>query len=106
MSLSTPHDANTSTHGAATRAGSRGTITVYREESCPPDEIYYQGSEDEDYDHPDTRLRNCEEAAQRYLSGHAPLLISAALRAQVFADGRVHGHSRQSQLSSAQPGEP
>ncbi|KHN95501.1 uncharacterized protein MAM_06558 [Metarhizium album ARSEF 1941] len=54
--------------------------TVYSESFCRPEDVLYEGSEDEDYENSDARRRRYTEAGQRFLDGAAPVLISAALK--------------------------
>ncbi|KAJ6439408.1 choline oxidase [Purpureocillium lavendulum] len=53
---------------------------IYAEAACDVDDVYYQGSEDEDYDNPATRRQRYEAAGQRFLDGHVPFLLSASLQ--------------------------
>ncbi|KAH0421028.1 protamine p1 [Colletotrichum camelliae] len=43
-------------------------------------EVLYEGSDDEYYDDPEERRRRIEDAAHRYLSGQAPVLLTSVLR--------------------------
>ncbi|KAJ0273975.1 hypothetical protein COL940_009571 [Colletotrichum noveboracense] len=43
-------------------------------------EVLCEGSDDEYYDSPEERRRRIEDAAHRYLSGQAPLLLTSVLR--------------------------
>ncbi|KAH6608229.1 hypothetical protein Trco_004542 [Trichoderma cornu-damae] len=54
--------------------------SIYCEAVSQPQDIYYEGSEDEDYDDAVTRRQRCEAAGQQFLAGRAPLLLSATLR--------------------------
>ncbi|PHH85755.1 hypothetical protein CDD83_11216 [Cordyceps sp. RAO-2017] len=49
-------------------------------EAAGPGELYYEGSEDEDYPSSETRRLRYEAAGQRFLQGDIPLLLSASLR--------------------------
>ncbi|KAI5456543.1 hypothetical protein BGZ63DRAFT_395728 [Mariannaea sp. PMI_226] len=63
------------------RAGeSWGDDTVYCEATCAPEDILYEGSEDEDYESPDSRRKRYESAGQKFLDGQIPLLLSATLK--------------------------
>ncbi|OAQ88948.1 hypothetical protein VFPFJ_07413 [Purpureocillium lilacinum] len=53
---------------------------IYAEAVCDVDDIYYHGSEDEDYDSPTTRRQRYEAAGQRFLDGSVPFLLSASLQ--------------------------
>lgn len=44
------------------------------------EDIYYKGSDDEHYDSPVTRKNRYKAAAQRFLDGDAPLILSASLK--------------------------
>lgn len=57
-----------------------GDDTVYSASFCQPEDVLYEGSEDEDYENSAARRRRYEEAGQRFLDGAVPLLFSAALR--------------------------
>lgn len=57
-----------------------GQDTIYNEATCAPEDVLYYGSEDEDYDDPNTRRLRYEAAGQRFLTGAAPLLLSASLQ--------------------------
>ncbi|KAL7926387.1 hypothetical protein ACQKWADRAFT_280149 [Trichoderma austrokoningii] len=54
--------------------------SVYCEAVMQPQDIYYEGSEDEDYGSAEVRRQRYEAAAQRFLEGNVPLLISATLQ--------------------------
>lgn len=61
-------------------AQSWGSDTIYCEAVCDSDDIFYHGSDDEDYDDPEIRKRRYEAAGQRYLDGTDPFLLSASLK--------------------------
>lgn len=54
--------------------------TIYCEATCPPEDVFYQGSDDEEYDNANSRRQRCEAAGQRFLDGRTPYLISANLK--------------------------
>ena len=54
--------------------------TIYCEAACPAEEVFYEGSEDDDYDSPTTRRLRYEAAGQRFLDGGIPLILSATLK--------------------------
>ncbi|KAL7931644.1 hypothetical protein V8C35DRAFT_309113 [Trichoderma chlorosporum] len=54
--------------------------SIYSEAVFPPQDIYYEGSEDEDYDDAEARRQRYEAAGQRFLAGRVPMLLSAALK--------------------------
>ncbi|KAL6901208.1 hypothetical protein GGI43DRAFT_370800 [Trichoderma evansii] len=53
---------------------------IYCEAVLQPQDIYYEGSEDEDYDNAEARRQRYEAAGQRFLDGNVPLLLSATLK--------------------------
>ncbi|PNP39855.1 hypothetical protein TGAMA5MH_08120 [Trichoderma gamsii] len=53
---------------------------IYCEAVLQPQDVYYEGSEDEDYDSAEARRQRYEAAGQRFLAGHVPLLLSATLK--------------------------
>ncbi|EEU43866.1 uncharacterized protein NECHADRAFT_29772 [Fusarium vanettenii 77-13-4] len=57
-----------------------GEDTIYCEATCAPEDVLYEGSDDEDYDNPISRKLRYEEAGQRYLDGKTPFLITASLK--------------------------
>ncbi|KAJ4317853.1 hypothetical protein N0V84_007128 [Fusarium piperis] len=57
-----------------------GEDTIYCEATCVPEDVLYEGSDDEDYDNPISRKLRYEEAGQRYLDGKTPFLITASLK--------------------------
>ncbi|KAH7250692.1 hypothetical protein B0J15DRAFT_425863 [Fusarium solani] len=57
-----------------------GEDTIYCEATCAPEDVLYEGSNDEDYDNPISRKLRYEEAGQRYLDGKTPFLITASLK--------------------------
>ncbi|OAQ97912.1 hypothetical protein LLEC1_04494 [Akanthomyces lecanii] len=54
--------------------------TVYCEAQCPDEDVYYFGSDDDQYESSRERKRRYELAGQHFLSGSAPRLFSASLR--------------------------
>lgn len=54
--------------------------SIYCEAIFMPEDVLYEGSEDEDYENPSTRKQKYEAAGQRYLNGETPFLLSASLR--------------------------
>ncbi|RFU80410.1 hypothetical protein TARUN_1799 [Trichoderma arundinaceum] len=56
------------------------TRSIYCEAVFQPQDIYYEGSEDEDYDDAATRKQRYDAAGQQFLAGKAPLLLSATLK--------------------------
>ncbi|CAG2011065.1 unnamed protein product [Fusarium graminearum] len=57
-----------------------GEDTIYCEATCDPDDVLYEGSEDEDYDSPASRKLRYEAAGQRFLDGKTPFILTAGLR--------------------------
>ncbi|RSL44210.1 hypothetical protein CEP53_011337 [Fusarium sp. AF-6] len=57
-----------------------GEDTIYSEATCAPEDVLYEGSDDEDYDDPISRKLRYEEAGQQYLDGKTPFLITASLK--------------------------
>ncbi|CEI65472.1 hypothetical protein FVEN_g6119 [Fusarium venenatum] len=57
-----------------------GEDTIYCEATCDPSDVFYEGSEDEDYDNPDSRKLRYEAAGQRFLEGKVPLIVTATLK--------------------------
>jgi hypothetical protein len=57
-----------------------GEDTIYCEATCDPEDILYEGSDDEKYDCPEERKRRYEAAGQRFLDGKTPLLLTALLK--------------------------
>lgn len=57
-----------------------GQDTIYYEARCNPQETFYEGSEDDDYENGDIRRLRYEAAGRRFLDGEAPLILSAALK--------------------------
>ncbi|KAK1238049.1 hypothetical protein MKX08_002628 [Trichoderma sp. CBMAI-0020] len=53
---------------------------IYCEAVLQPQDVYYEGSEDEDYDSAEARRQRYEAAGQRFLEGNVPLLLSATLK--------------------------
>lgn len=56
-----------------------GHDTIYSEATCPPEEVFYEGSEDDDYESPTARKLRYAAAGRRFLDGEVPLILSAAL---------------------------
>lgn len=56
------------------------TSSIYCEAVAQPQDIYYEGSEDEDYDDAATRKQRYEAAGQQFLAGKMPFLLSATLK--------------------------
>ncbi|KAK7414654.1 hypothetical protein QQX98_006511 [Neonectria punicea] len=54
--------------------------TIYCEATCAPEGVFYEGSDDEDYDDPTCRRLRYEAAGQRFLDGCTPLLLTATLK--------------------------
>lgn len=54
--------------------------SIYCEAVFPPQDIYYEGSEDEDYDDAEARRLRYEAAGRQFLAGRVPLLLSATLK--------------------------
>ncbi|KAH7133124.1 hypothetical protein B0J13DRAFT_561590 [Dactylonectria estremocensis] len=54
--------------------------TIYCEATCAPDDVLYEGSDDEDYDDSSSRRLRYEAAGQRFLDGNTPLLLTATLK--------------------------
>lgn len=54
--------------------------TIYCEAKCPDEDVYYFGSDDDQYENPRERKRRYERAGQRFLQGSAPRLFSSSLR--------------------------
>ncbi|KAF4471430.1 protamine p1 [Fusarium albosuccineum] len=69
-----------------------GEDTIYCEATCRPEDILYEGSDDEDYDNPVSRKLRYEAAGQRYLDGKTPFLLTALLKGpfDAKADGWVN----------------
>jgi hypothetical protein len=57
-----------------------GDDTLYCEATCQPEDVYYEGSDDEDYESPEVRRLRYEAAARRFLDGETPLIMSATLQ--------------------------
>ncbi|KAF5557667.1 protamine p1 [Fusarium mexicanum] len=57
-----------------------GEDTIYCEATCDPEDVLYEGSDDENYDNPMSRKLRIEAAGQRFLDGKAPVLLTALLR--------------------------
>ncbi|KAK4077008.1 uncharacterized protein Triagg1_3975 [Trichoderma aggressivum f. europaeum] len=54
--------------------------SIYSGAVFPPQDIYYEGSEDEDYDDAEARRLRYEAAGQQFLAGRVPMLLSATLK--------------------------
>ncbi|PTB63712.1 hypothetical protein BBK36DRAFT_1143426 [Trichoderma citrinoviride] len=54
--------------------------SIYCEAVLPPEDVYFEGSEDEDYDNAAERRKRYEAAGQKFLSGSVPFLLSASLK--------------------------
>ncbi|KAF7551995.1 hypothetical protein G7Z17_g4637 [Cylindrodendrum hubeiense] len=54
--------------------------TIYCEATCAPEDVFYEGSDDEDYDDLTSRRLRYEAAGQRFLDGSTPLLLTATLK--------------------------
>ncbi|KAL6793689.1 hypothetical protein GGI42DRAFT_141913 [Trichoderma sp. SZMC 28013] len=54
--------------------------SIYCEAVFPPQDIYYEGSEDEDYDDAEARRLRYEAAGRQFLAGRVPMLLSATLK--------------------------
>ncbi|KAH6896583.1 hypothetical protein B0T10DRAFT_474648 [Thelonectria olida] len=57
-----------------------GEDTIYCEAVCAPEDVLYEGSDDEDYDCPTSRRQRYEAAGQRFLDGQMPFLMTATLK--------------------------
>ncbi|KAF5602094.1 protamine p1 [Fusarium pseudocircinatum] len=57
-----------------------GEDTIYCEATCDPEDVLYEGSDDENYDNPMSRKLRIEAAGQRFLDGKTPVLLTALLR--------------------------
>lgn len=44
------------------------------------DEVFYVGTDDDDYESPAHRQHRYQQVARRYLDGHAPIILTASLR--------------------------
>ncbi|KAF4432705.1 protamine p1 [Fusarium acutatum] len=56
-----------------------GEDTIYCEATCDPEDVLYEGSDDENYDNPMSRKLRIEAAGQRFLDGKTPVLLTALL---------------------------
>ncbi|KAL6693293.1 hypothetical protein J3F84DRAFT_380465 [Trichoderma pleuroticola] len=54
--------------------------SIYCEAVFPPQDIYYEGSEDEDYGDAEARRLRYEAAGRQFLAGRVPMLLSATLK--------------------------
>ena len=57
-----------------------GNNSLYCEAVCDPQDVYYEGSDDDDYESPSVRRMRYEAAGRRFLNGNTPLMLSASLR--------------------------
>lgn len=57
-----------------------GDGAIYCEATCDPEDVYYEGSDDEDYESSAARKIRYEEAGQRFLDGKTPLILTAILK--------------------------
>ncbi|EXM28991.1 hypothetical protein RAB80_000272 [Fusarium oxysporum f. sp. vasinfectum] len=57
-----------------------GEDTIYCGATCDPEDVLYEGSDDENYDNPISRKLRIEAAGQRFLDGKTPVLLTALLR--------------------------
>lgn len=64
----------------ASRSNGPLVDTIYCEAQCPDEDVYYFGSDDDQYESPRERKRRYELAGQRFLAGSAPRLFSASLK--------------------------
>lgn len=64
----------------ASRSNGLLVDTIYCEAQCPDEDVYYFGSDDDQYESPRERKRRYELAGQRFLAGSAPRLFSASLK--------------------------
>ncbi|KAJ3493600.1 hypothetical protein NLG97_g4631 [Lecanicillium saksenae] len=62
------------------RTNGRLVDTIYCEAKCSDEDVYYFGSDDDQYENPRERKRRYERAGQRFLEGSTPRLFSASLR--------------------------
>ncbi|KAL7895606.1 hypothetical protein HDV63DRAFT_381847 [Trichoderma sp. SZMC 28014] len=82
-----------------------GRVPIYCEAALQPEDVYYEGSEDEDYDSADARRQRYEAAGQRFLEGNIPLLLSATLKGPFEKESgwvnpwRSKGRTANSQIS-------
>lgn len=58
----------------------RPVDTIYCEAKCPDEDVFYFGSDDDQYENPRERKRRYELAGQRFLAGSTPRLLSSSLR--------------------------
>lgn len=54
--------------------------TIYCEATCDREDVFYEGSEDEDYESSAARKLRYEAAGQRFLDGLEPFLLTASLK--------------------------
>ncbi|KAJ4261684.1 hypothetical protein NW762_007122 [Fusarium torreyae] len=63
-----------------------GEDTIYCEATCDSRDVLYEGSDDEDYDNPESRKLRYEAAGQRFLDGKTPFLLTALLKGPFDAE--------------------
>ncbi|KAF4970689.1 hypothetical protein FSARC_2320 [Fusarium sarcochroum] len=63
-----------------------GEDTIYCEATCDPEDVLYEGSDDEDYDNPTSRKLRYQAAGQRFLDGKTPFLLTALLKGPFDAE--------------------
>ncbi|KAK1239354.1 hypothetical protein MKX07_008842 [Trichoderma sp. CBMAI-0711] len=84
---------------ATVRGGS-----IYCEAVLPPEDVYFEGSEDEDYENAAERRKRYEAAGQKFLSGSVPFLLSASLKGPFDeASGWVNPWRSKNRTAHAQP---
>ncbi|KAL6864541.1 hypothetical protein J3F83DRAFT_742183 [Trichoderma novae-zelandiae] len=77
---------------------------VYCEAVLPPEDVYFEGSEDEDYENAAARRTRYEAAGQQFLSGNVPFLLSASLRGPFEeATGWVNPWRSKNRTAHSQP---
>lgn len=57
-----------------------GEDTIYCEATCGPEDVLYEGSDDDDYDSSASRKMRYEAAGQRFLDGRTPFILTAVLK--------------------------
>ncbi|TFA97555.1 hypothetical protein CCMA1212_010726 [Trichoderma ghanense] len=84
---------------ATVRGGS-----IYCEAVLPPDGVYFEGSEDEDYENAAERRKRYEAAGQKFLAGSVPFLLSASLKGPFDeASGWVNPWRSKNRTAHSQP---
>ncbi|KAL7815757.1 hypothetical protein V8C26DRAFT_401465 [Trichoderma gracile] len=84
---------------ATVRGGS-----IYCEAVLPSGDVYFEGSEDEDYENAAERRKRYEAAGQRFLSGSVPFLLSAGLKGPFDeASGWVNPWRSKNRTAQSQP---